>query len=60
MINKPPPAKGLNIRIPGIIPLKGRGAINSGVYSRAVLVQLGVSRIYLVEALSFKGLNGNP
>ena len=33
MINKPPPFKGLNIRIPIITPIKGRGFINqeSGV-----------------------------
>ena len=30
MINKPPPFKGLNIRIPIIIPIKGRGFINHG------------------------------
>ena len=30
MINKPPPFKGLNIRIPSIIPIKGRGFINQG------------------------------
>ena len=30
MINKPPPFKGLNIRIPIVIPIKGRGFINQG------------------------------
>ena len=30
MINKPLPLKGLNIRIPIIIPVKGRGFINQG------------------------------
>ena len=30
MINKPPSFKGLNIRIPTIIPMKGRGFINQG------------------------------
>ena len=30
MINKPPPFKGLIIRIPIIIPIKGRGVINQG------------------------------
>ena len=30
MIDKPPPPKGLNIRIPIIIPIKGRGFINQG------------------------------
>ena len=29
-INKPPPFKGPNIRIPSIIPIKGRGFINQG------------------------------
>ena len=30
MINKPPPFKDLNIRIPIMIPIKGRGFINHG------------------------------
>ena len=30
MTNKPPPCKGLKIRIPIIIPIKGRGFINHG------------------------------
>ena len=30
MINKPPPFKGLNIRIPIIIPIKGSGFMNQG------------------------------
>ena len=30
MINKPPPFKGINIGIPIIIPIKGRGFINHG------------------------------
>ena len=30
MMNKPPPFKGLNIRIVIIIPTKGRGFINQG------------------------------
>ena len=30
MIDKPPPFKGLNIRIHIIIPIKGRGFINQG------------------------------
>ena len=30
MINKPPPFKGLNRRIPTIISIKGRGVINQG------------------------------
>ena len=30
MINKHPPLKDLNIRIPIIIPIKGRGFVNHG------------------------------
>ena len=30
MINEPPPFKDLNIRIPIITPIKGRGFINHG------------------------------
>ena len=30
MINKPPPFKGLNIRICIIVPIKGRGFVNQG------------------------------
>ena len=30
MMNKLPPFKGLNIRIPILIPIKGRGVINQG------------------------------
>ena len=30
MINKPPPFKGLDIRITIMIPIKGRGFINQG------------------------------
>ena len=30
MINKPPPFKCLNIRMPNIIPVMGRGFINQG------------------------------
>ena len=30
MINNPPPCKRLNIKIPIIIPIKGRGSINRG------------------------------
>ena len=30
MINKPSPLKGLNVRIPIIIPMKGRGSVNQG------------------------------
>ena len=32
MINKPPPFKGLNIRIPIIIPIKGRGFLIMGLH----------------------------
>ena len=30
MINNPPPFKGLNIRLPTRIPIRGRGFINQG------------------------------
>ena len=30
MISKPPPVRGLNIRIPIITPIKGRGFMNQG------------------------------
>ena len=30
MIHKPPPFKGLNTRIPSMIPTKGRGFVNHG------------------------------
>ena len=30
MISKPPPFKGLDIGIPIVIPIKGRGFINQG------------------------------
>ena len=31
MINKPPPFKGLDIMIPAIIPMKGRGLLITGL-----------------------------
>ena len=34
MMNKPPPFEGLNMRIPSIIPMKGRGLINQGLHDR--------------------------
>ena len=43
MINKPPPFKGFDIRIPIIIPIHGKGFINKGS-------TLGV------EAEEFRGL----
>ena len=39
MSNKPPPFKGLNIRIPSIIPIQGKGGINQ----ESILVGLGYS-----------------
>ena len=30
VIDKPPPFKGINIRIPSILPTKGRGLIKQG------------------------------
>ena len=45
MINKPPPFKGLNIRIPIVTPIKGRGFINHGSgLSRLLRWYLGRSR----------------
>ena len=32
MINRPPPFNGLNIRIPTIIPIKGRGLLIRGLH----------------------------
>ena len=31
MIHKPPAFKGVNIRIPSVIPIKGRGSLISGL-----------------------------
>ena len=48
MIYKPPPFKGLDIRIPIIIPIKGRGFINHGSTLRekdAFEELLGESRV---------------
>ena len=36
MMNKPPPFKGLNVGIPSIILIKGRGFINQGSTLRAL------------------------
>ena len=36
MINRPPPFKGLNIRIPITIPIKGTGAIDQGFGLRLI------------------------
>ena len=46
MINKPPPFKGLNIRIPIIIPIKGSGFINQG---------FGVCFTWTLDVLPFFG-----
>ena len=47
MINKPPPSKGLNIRIPIRIPIKGRGLIHHGstLKSQALGIQIAQSRL---------------
>ena len=47
MINRPSPFKGLSIRIPTIIPCKGRGFINDG--SRLLRLVCGTAN-YLVPA----------
>ena len=36
MMNKPPPFEGLNINIPIITPIKGRGLFKSGVWVRGI------------------------
>ena len=40
MINKPTPFKGLNTRIPTIIPINGRGVINHGSTLNPLLIHL--------------------
>ena len=42
MINKPPSFKGLNIRIPTIFPIRGRGLINHRSTSGKVMTAFGV------------------
>ena len=41
MINKHPPFKGLNIKIPIIIPIEGRGFINQGSALGSMVAGLG-------------------
>ena len=48
MINKPPPFKGLDIRIPIIIPIKGREFINEG----SALVLKGCEQHFCFETSS--------
>ena len=55
MINKPPPFKGLNIRIPIIIPIKGRGFINHGSGLRDKAPNLGFRGLGLTGS-GFRGL----
>ena len=50
MINKPPPFTGLKIRIPIIIPIKGRGFINHGFRLMAGLLILGVCASNVLSA----------
>ena len=38
MIDKPPPFEGLNISIPIMIPIKGRGFVNQGFGFLGVMV----------------------
>ena len=52
MINKPPPFKGLNIRIHTIVPIKGRGFINHGSGLRS-------DRIRKMVATQIYGLFGD-
>ena len=53
MINKPTPFKGLNIRIPIIIPIKGRGFINQGSTLRLILKALSDT---MLSSLKFGGV----
>ena len=57
MISKPPPSKGLNLRIPFIIPTKGRGFTNHGstlrtsepVLCRGFILSSGYAKYLLPE-----------
>ena len=51
-MNKPPPFKGLNIRIINITPIKGRGVINHGSGLSPTTVLLNP------KLLRFSGLKG--
>ena len=44
MINNPPPFKGLNIGIPIIMPIKGRGSINKGSGLSVSVYFVGLSK----------------
>ena len=43
MMNKPLPFKGLNIRIPSIIPIEGRGFKGSGIAPKMVVISEKIS-----------------
>ena len=64
MINKPPPFKGLNIRIPIIMPIKGRGFINQGSGlpgSGRILIAIKVfADVAMVEVIDKLGLATPP
>ena len=60
MINKPPPFKGLNIRIPITTPIKGRGFINQGsglglrIWGLGRFVRKGGMSKYLATSMLFR------
>ena len=53
MVNKPAPFRGLNIRIPIIVPIEGRGGYKSGVFVTRKLVVLPKSFIPRFRRCSF-------
>ena len=70
MINKPPPFKGLNMRIPVVIPIKGRVFLNQGSgvwvitvhfrfrYPAPTNVLWGLARV--VHEVEFTGVQARP
>ena len=56
MINNPPPCNGLNIRIPIIIPIKGRGFINQGSGLPRVMQHVLLPSVLLLEASPTAGI----
>ena len=59
MINKPPSFKDLNIRIPIIIPIKGRGFINhgSGLVATKGIDSMGIIFSYPLLRTAQSGVN---
>ena len=60
MIHKPPPFKGLNIRIPIIIPIKGKGLINHGSTLGFRVWGLGFREWLKLSGAQGGGLNPKP